>query len=347
MKFAKRFTIRTVTVRAAIVSGAFVLVGALITVGPPLLRGGLIACDLRVEDVAVVEEEGVPALDIRLRNAGEQVCFVTSAEVRVTRVLALELPAVTPRLVPVSADYQVDLPPEAGAYEYSISVAQAVDGNDVDRFRLSFGCSRCAERPHVYAMSIRLWHSEESIGVDTDQVLVYVSPPTRLMGFYQSQPQRISGDGLSFRRLADANPEVMAELRGMEGIQSPHLSHLLERSSKPINLSDPQLKSFNECEDNIALAFLYENVELGGMSLEFRAPSIGAAALEYLERAIPNCRGTESVPHPVLWTQVNATPPGVARAPRGPRSACGTRASRAARSCCTAPRTRSLRRVPP
>ena len=53
------------------------------------------------------------------------------------------------------------------------------------------------------------------------------------------------------------------------------------------------------------------------------------------------------VPHPVLWTQVNATPPGVARAPRGPRSACDTRASRAARSCCTAPRTRSLRRVPP
>ena len=42
-----------------------------------------------------------------------------------------------------------------------------------------------------------------------------------------------------------------------------------------------------------------------------------------------------AVPHPVLWTQVNATPPGVARAPRGPRSACGTRASRAARSCCT------------
>ena len=53
------------------------------------------------------------------------------------------------------------------------------------------------------------------------------------------------------------------------------------------------------------------------------------------------------VPHPVLWTQVNATPPGVARAPRGPRSVCDTRASRAARSCCTAPRTRSLRRVPP
>ena len=57
--------------------------------------------------------------------------------------------------------------------------------------------------------------------------------------------------------------------------------------------------------------------------------------------------GARAVPHPVLWTQVNATPPGVARAPRGPRSACGTRASRAARSCCTAPRTRSLRRVPP
>ena len=54
-----------------------------------------------------------------------------------------------------------------------------------------------------------------------------------------------------------------------------------------------------------------------------------------------------NVPHPVLWTQVNATPPGVARAPRGPRSACDTRASRAAKSCCTAPRTRSLRRVPP
>ena len=57
--------------------------------------------------------------------------------------------------------------------------------------------------------------------------------------------------------------------------------------------------------------------------------------------------GQRGVPHPVLWTQVNATPPGVARAPRGPRSACDTRASRAARSCCTAPRTRSLRRVPP
>ena len=57
--------------------------------------------------------------------------------------------------------------------------------------------------------------------------------------------------------------------------------------------------------------------------------------------------GLWAVPHPVLWTQVNATPPGVARAPRGPRSACDTRASRAARSCCTAPRTRSLRRVPP
>ena len=44
---------------------------------------------------------------------------------------------------------------------------------------------------------------------------------------------------------------------------------------------------------------------------------------------------------------IRATPPGVARAPCGPRSACDTRASRAARSCCTAPRTRSLRRVPP
>ena len=61
----------------------------------------------------------------------------------------------------------------------------------------------------------------------------------------------------------------------------------------------------------------------------------------------PRRRAAACVPHPVLWTQVNATPPGVARAPRGPRSACDTRASRAARSCCTAPRTRSLRRVPP
>ena len=72
----------------------------------------------------------------------------------------------------------------------------------------------------------------------------------------------------------------------------------------------------------------------------------GSAATRHTHRMALEAAG-HSVPHPVLWTQVNATPPGVARAPRGPRSACDTRASRAARSCCTAPRTRSLRRVPP
>ena len=49
---------------------------------------------------------------------------------------------------------------------------------------------------------------------------------------------------------------------------------------------------------------------------------------------------THDVPHPVPWTQVNATPPGVARAPRVPRSGCDTRASRDARTCCTVRRSR-------
>ncbi len=61
----------------------------------------------------------------------------------------------------------------------------------------------------------------------------------------------------------------------------------------------------------------------------------------------PQERGAASVPHPVPWTHVCATPPGVARAPRAPRSGCDTRVSRAARSCCIALRTRRRRSAQP
>ena len=51
------------------------------------------------------------------------------------------------------------------------------------------------------------------------------------------------------------------------------------------------------------------------------------------------------VPHPVSWTHIYATRPGVVRTPRALRAACDTRASRGASTGCSVRRTRRRRRA--
>ena len=68
---------------------------------------------------------------------------------------------------------------------------------------------------------------------------------------------------------------------------------------------------------------------------------------EHIRQHLDQTPEVARVPHPVPWTHVCATPPGVARAPRAPRSGCDTRVSRAARSCCIALRTRRRRSAQP
>ena len=105
----------------------------------------------------------------------------------------------------------------------------------------------------------------------------------------------------------------------------------------------PAKQTFEFFNKNLVMEYDHERAVADGVNVDFEVYNIRTR----ITGQGSTIEATPNVPHPVLWTQVNATPPGVARAPRGPRSACDTRASRAARSCCTAPRTRSLRRVPP
>ena len=139
---------------------------------------------MRIDGTSATEDRAVATLDIKVRNAGQAVCFVTNAKVRVQSILTFRLPPVEPLEVPVSAEYQVELPGSGAPYSRSASVSQAIRANDVDRFKFTFGCGECGRDPRVYALSVGFQYDRRESTVETGQVLLYMPPSSRLKRFF-------------------------------------------------------------------------------------------------------------------------------------------------------------------
>ena len=148
-------------------------------------------------------------------------------------------------------------------------------------------------------------------------------------------------------------------------------------TEQPIELEDPSalaikgLGQFKEYQAVAELSELLENWHVSDFHIQEAQPSADVGFAEHLSARGDNVAqvarflyehhrdrfdhilevmrarvpGVTSVPHPVSWTQVWATRPGVARTLRGPRVACDRPASRGASTGCSARRTRRRRRA--
>ena len=92
-----------VTERAAIIGGVFVLAAALVAVIPAILSQRSTSDRLRIVDVVIDDTALFPTVDLRLRNVGEDVVYITKVRAIVSHIEKLRLPRVAPKLLPITA----------------------------------------------------------------------------------------------------------------------------------------------------------------------------------------------------------------------------------------------------
>lgn len=116
--------------------------------------------NLELVDVgAAREEDGSATLDIKVRNTGEQVAFIKSAEFEI-----VEMRFPTSGTVSPSAEYQVEFPsPDQLPYTFTVALSQSVDpmgATAVDRFTIRAGIPE-GSRARSYTLSLRLLYNED------------------------------------------------------------------------------------------------------------------------------------------------------------------------------------------
>lgn len=79
-----------------------------------------------------------PKVDVKLRNVGGKTAYLKEAFFHVDKIWDLIFSA-KPRMVPVSWEYQIDLPLSGEPYNKRIPLSQAIEPNKVDRFEFVVG----------------------------------------------------------------------------------------------------------------------------------------------------------------------------------------------------------------
>jgi hypothetical protein len=100
---------------------------------------------LEIADISFANEL---VLDIKLRNASNQVAFIKSATLTIQRIWQLSPVYHTGALILPSANYDLDISVKEVPYSVTTSISQAIPSNDVDRFTLTLSCP-----PHCVFLS--------------------------------------------------------------------------------------------------------------------------------------------------------------------------------------------------
>lgn len=143
---------------------------------------------LSLVDVAVIDTNEFPKLEIKVRNNSDEVVFLKKADISTLDQWDLPRPGARPSAVPVSWTYDVNVPLK-GLATYSIS--QEVKPNSVDRFEFRLG-SEHSPYPFMglfaYLLRIKLVYNEDNKEVATPSILLHIPAAMVPQAFYQGRP---------------------------------------------------------------------------------------------------------------------------------------------------------------
>ena len=91
-------------------------------------------------------------LDIKLRNASNEVAFLKQAILHVQQVWALKPVFHTGLMALPSANYDVEIPSKDAPFIVTKAISQSIPPNDVDRFKLTMHC----QTHHLFLANLQL-----------------------------------------------------------------------------------------------------------------------------------------------------------------------------------------------
>lgn len=176
---------------------------------------------LELVDIDIVDDkkDQFPQLDIKIRNIGDRIAVLKRAEIHVIRTWVLLNPW-RPRAVRISCNYNVILPFQYPNIEI-ISLSQAIDPNDVDRFTLTLGSDQGpGPNKYVYQLYLLLLYDGDNKTIQTQDMLILSRSPSKILGA-RKHPNRME-------YCKEYNKKVLAEIKSINAIKSETLTQIIK-----------------------------------------------------------------------------------------------------------------------
>ena len=282
-KILNWFRGQPVGVRAAIVSGIFILASAIIQSSDIFNSQEMTDSSVKIIDISINDTNRPVMLDFKLRNTGTQIAYITRAEFHVNKVWFFQYPFL-PSMVPTSWTYDIELPPINKSYIKIMSISQAIRPNDVDRFSFRVGTNDPSDignaGEYIYNLRIDLKYNENNETISSGNLLFVIPNPVIIHG------GSYVGGNFS-KECNEHNQKIILDIQNSEGKKSERLindlknfqnySTDLEAIQGIVVLGDPSispgtamfpeyLKSFN-ATDWIKLGYNSLNINRYDMSL--------------------------------------------------------------------------------
>ena len=119
--------------QAALAAGVFVTLAAVIAILPSLLAKS----NLELVDVSFDTKEPSSVLDIKVRNKGHKIAYISQVLIEVEDIWELHTVTHLTAYIERSQTYDIALPVKGSPYDVSIDIDQRIPPNDVDRFSFS------------------------------------------------------------------------------------------------------------------------------------------------------------------------------------------------------------------
>jgi hypothetical protein len=185
-------------------------------------KGAWIVVDgLSVEDTGT----GAQVVDLQVRNSGARVAYIHAVKFK---ILAIGEVPFCPLASPVRSSYTYEVAfPEASRTPPVViekRVDQAIEGDDVDRFRILLGNPEGGLESTLYQSTIELIYNQ---GLSTDPEPVVI----QLQGFWEPEAYTITGDSEYRQCLRELVENTLAITR-MPGERSSSVRQLLAEARR-------------------------------------------------------------------------------------------------------------------
>jgi hypothetical protein len=141
------------------------------------------AASLSIVDVSTRTDQDACVLEIKVRNASDEVVFLKRAEIAVLG--QWDIPRIAaPSAVPVSWTYDAEI----SSGRASVHLSQAIKPNDVDRFEIRVG-SNSVEGKYpfmglfLHLVRLKLFYNEDDLAVECPTLLLHIPCPMEVMAF--------------------------------------------------------------------------------------------------------------------------------------------------------------------
>lgn len=149
-------------------------------------KKGVDKSDLRLVDMSF-DNNG--ALDVKVRNVGEQVAFLKAATFRITKIWNFKpLPVLLHQacmLVIPSANYSIELQVKEPPYSKYQMLSHSIPPNDVDRFAFSFGVRTNDNFPFGFLIKPKIIYNESNRFIKCPSITILTNGSKKYYDYFK------------------------------------------------------------------------------------------------------------------------------------------------------------------